>query len=436
MVTEKINDFVDVWAQTIGLNNKDVIAIVKNDIIGRYNLYVKMYPTISINDDPCLAYIIKPINGKYNLEDFLLNRLMLGLRSVDIISSLEGNSADYSCYHKTLSGDFKTMSKKIDEKSLRHPKLKQMKSRIIIKTLEHELGHCLKTKFSDGYKAPWGMGRKNDDIYHNLISNLIHYKNGKYASQIKKVSELSDKEENTDNIKTGIKDSEKRYGYHTDFTYLDEVLNEAEALVLTKSDNIEQETHPLIDSTGRISSTGNKVKIYNYMSGYRSFTNYGFMLKILIGRKDMFFAEYISSEQIFQKFENEYSDIIKEFCIIDSKHYSAIEYLFILFGYLLRTRKFNEDIILELDHFFAKCYSKKINNIINENNGQLDKNKCNAILNQIEYIRTKLTTNDDIQKRNLLPHIVILNQLEQKIRSLNINISLGSREISNSGYSR
>ena len=36
-------------------------------------MYEQTFPTISTKDDSCNAYIIKPVNGQYSFEDFLLN---------------------------------------------------------------------------------------------------------------------------------------------------------------------------------------------------------------------------------------------------------------------------------------------------------------------------------------------------------------------------
>ena len=83
MNKEKISDFVDVWAETVGLKETRYINVIKNDILKRCAMYEKEISTISTKDDSCDSYIIKPVNESYSLEDFFLNRLMLGLRKID-----------------------------------------------------------------------------------------------------------------------------------------------------------------------------------------------------------------------------------------------------------------------------------------------------------------------------------------------------------------
>ena len=66
MNKEKINDFVNVWAQAVGLTekgDKKYVDLIKSDIAKRCAMYEKDFPTISIRDDNCAAYIIKPVNN-------------------------------------------------------------------------------------------------------------------------------------------------------------------------------------------------------------------------------------------------------------------------------------------------------------------------------------------------------------------------------------
>ena len=233
MNKEKINDFITVWAQTIGLTNSKCIDVIREDIIKRCAIYEDVMPSVSTDEDKCQAYIIKPIDGKYSLEDFFLNRLMLGLREMDISGAGEGNNADYNADKKVFSIDIKGMSSRFDDKVKRHKGLEGKKNKIITKTIEHEIGHCLKTTFTDGCKESGENAEKFEDIYRRLINNLATYKDGKYAAQIKKVSELNFSEKSK-KIKTGIKEMavKKRYA---DTTPIDELLNETEALYLTDS---------------------------------------------------------------------------------------------------------------------------------------------------------------------------------------------------------
>ena len=138
----RINDVVDVWAYSIRLKDPYIINIIKDDIIKRCQIYKKTIPFVSVSQDPCQAYIIKPVNGKYELEDFFLNRLMLGVRRIFIDGSFEDMNADYNTLDKDISINIARMKKSFDDESTRHPGLVGKRDKIILKTIEHEIGHC------------------------------------------------------------------------------------------------------------------------------------------------------------------------------------------------------------------------------------------------------------------------------------------------------
>lgn len=102
-------------------------------------MYEQAIPTISTKDDSCNAYIIKPVNGQYSFEDFLLNRLMLGLRDVSFICALEGNDGEYTAADKTLNVNTGAIDllQEIKPKGIQDYKEKMFQ--IVQKTIEHEL---------------------------------------------------------------------------------------------------------------------------------------------------------------------------------------------------------------------------------------------------------------------------------------------------------
>jgi len=418
MNKEKINDLVNVWANAVGLTETRYINVIKSDIAKRCSMYEKEIPSISIKDDNCAAYIIKPVDGKYSIEDFLLNRLMLGLREVDFSDALEGNGGDYTARDKSLNINVGLLDSKINEKSARHTGLKGKNIQIIKKTIEHELGHCFKSSFTDGYKAPLGRGREQDDIYEKMISDLLSYKNGKYANQIKTVQELNHQGE-SDVVKTGVNDAKVNYQLDYRIKWIDELLNETEALELTNSNEV-HEKWVLQDENGRDSSSGNYVDVYNYISGYSTFTGYGSILKSLLGKEDSFYAEYISSADIFNKFDEEYADMVQDVWGLNPKQVPPMRCIFLDFNDLVNGKFFNEKIMLKLDEFFAKCYEKKVNTIINQNNGILSQEFKDLTLKEIQTFKERLTTNDDPQKREALVHNVIFNNIKTRMTQLEI----------------
>lgn len=424
MNKEKINDFVNVWAEVVGLTgeeNKKYRNFIKTDIARRCAMYEQTIPTISTKDDSCNAYIIKPVNEQYSFEDFLLNRLMLGLRDVSFIGALEGNGGEYIAADKNLNVNTSTLDSLARDKAKRHTGLQGKNVQIVQKTIEHELGHCYKSLFNDGFKAPLGNGREQDEMYKKLIDALSKFENGKYASQIKSLKDF-DLQEYSSVIKTGVSDSKVTYDYDARFGWIDELLNETEALELTNSNDVHA-IWPLQDENGRDSSSGNYVNVYNYLSGYRSFTGYGSILKSLLGKENTFRAEYISSVDIFKQFDQEYADIVKDVWGLDPQKYPPMKCIFMDFDDLLNNKPFDENIMLKLDEFFAKCYERKVEKVMAQGNGNLSPELRESTLREIETFQSRLTTNDDPNKRGALEHNVIFSNLRTKINELSIQNS-------------
>lgn len=424
MNKSKINDFINVWAEVVGLTgeeNKKYRNFIKTDIARRCAMYEQAIPTISTKDDSCNAYIIKPVNGQYSFEDFLLNRLMIGLRDVSFIGALEGNGGEYIAADKTLNVNTGTIDSLARDKAKSHTGLQGKNVQIVQKTIEHELGHCYKSLFNNGFKAPLGNGREQDEMYKKLIAALSKFENGKYASQIKSLEDF-DLEEYSSVIKTGVSDSKVTYDYDARFGWIDELLNETEALELTNSNDI-HDTWPLQDENGRDSVSGNYVNVYNYLSGYRSFTGYGPILKSLLGKENTFRAEYISSVDVFKQFDREYADIVQDVWGLDPKKYPPMKCIFMDFDDLLNNKPFDENIMLKLDEFFAKCYERKVEKVMAQGNGNLSPDLREQTLREIETFQARLTTNDDPNKRDALSHNVIFNNLKTRINELSIQNS-------------
>lgn len=424
MNKSKINDFINVWAEVVGLTgeeNKKYRNFIKTDIARRCAMYEQAIPTISTKDDSCNAYIIKPVNGQYSFEDFLLNRLMIGLRDVSFIGALEGNGGEYIAADKTLNVNTGTIDSLARDKAKSHTGLQGKNVQIVQKTIEHELGHCYKSLFNNGFKAPLGNGREQDEMYKKLIAALSKFENGKYASQIKSLEDF-DLEEYSSVIKTGVSDSKVTYDYDARFGWIDELLNETEALELTNSNDI-HDTWPLQDENGRDSVSANYVNVYNYLSGYRSFTGYGPILKSLLGKENTFRAEYISSVDVFKQFDHEYADIVQDVWGLDPKKYPPMKCIFMDFDDLLNNKPFDENIMLKLDEFFAKCYERKVEKVMAQGNGNLSPDLREQTLREIETFQARLTTNDDPNKRDALSHNVIFNNLKTRINELSIQNS-------------
>lgn len=410
MNKERINDFIDVWADSINLKDKQYIDLVKEDIIKRCRMYEKVCPEVTVDEDKCNQYIIKPVNGKYSLDDFLLNRLLNGIREFDCRGSSEDdNWADYNWYKRKLSADINLITTEVEKVQNKYNILVGKQKDIANKTIDHEIGHCLKTTFDNGYNAHIAP---LNERYTILINNLQSYKNGTYKDSINNVQDI--KNQHYSNMtKIGIK---KKGHYTYNLEAMDETLNEVEALGL--NNNEIEDIWPLSDNEGKSTNSGNYVNIYNLMSAYKHSTGYGKILKSLLGEKESFIAEYINPEKVFLEFDKEYAEIANKTFNLDGKNITASISISNEFKKLNDMRSYNEDIMLKLDEFFAKCYEKKINKLLENNNDQLTQEQKDSILCEINEFSQRMTFNKDEKKNNSLKHNIIFNNIKSRVNQL------------------
>lgn len=419
MNRERISDFVEVWAQTLALTEKQYVDIIKSDIIKRCEMYEKEFPTISVKDDSCKQYLIKPVNNQYSLEDFFLNRLMIGIREIDFHGAIQGHSGEYISQDKALDIDVNIINKYVNDIATRHSGLKGKNSQIIEKTIEHELGHCFKTLFNDGFKVEFGnVHKEHTKTYRVLLENLSRYDNGKYANQLKSINEIENDEESK-SIKTGLHNSRPSDRYDFRMEFVDELLNETEALELTNSNSVHEKCS-LLNDNGRKSLSGNYINVYNYLSGYATFTGYGPILKTLLGKEDTFRAEYILGDEIIRQFDKDYADIVKEVWGLNPEETPAMQCISQDLFTLFKTSPFNENTMLQLDEFFAKCYEKKIEKSIEQCNGLISPEFIEKTKQEIALFQSKLTTNDDQKKRDALAHNEVFKNIIDRINELSI----------------
>lgn len=431
MAVEKINDFLNCYFDTMELSDEQIKTYIRNGIINRYNTYKDVFPTIPIDDDTYQNYAIKSSDGYYNLENFLLNRLFQSLRNVFIKDNENADSSAYSSKNRTIYFSETAIKTNIFNKLQNWPnELKEKYANIILKTVfDHELGHALKTKFSNGYKTrsdnnqiileelfkalEKNVGKEkateiisssnistlksSDDLYKDLLNNLSTIQNGKYSSSILTPTELI--EEYSTEIGSGIK---KR----TDIieqTLLDEILQETESM-----NNVGLYEVPLLKKP--IGNIGNYINSFHPFSGYSPILGYGKILTTLFGIKDTFQATYLNPHPVFDEFNILYDDLSKD---IFNNPLSPIANINETLTKIMTEK--NEQDYLKLDLFFASCYERKIEKQLLENK-KLNKEKT---LQEIESIQNHLTRNDDEDTNNSLPHNQILNTIKTQVPTFN-----------------
>lgn len=432
MPSEKINDFLNCYFDILGIDDETTMTCIKNGIVKRYNKYKDYFPMISVNDDNFKNYIIKSDNGYYQLEDFLLNRLFQSLRYISIKSDENAKSCEYNEKTRTIY---------ISENAIRKvtlPKIsnwpdegKESFLKILMFTVfDHELGHALKSQFYGGYKVRSDNSKRlldtllaalkdtigedkakeifssidlseyisADDIYKKFISNLTKISNGKYSAMILPVDELID--DYSYSIGSGI--DKQNSIFERNLTLIDELLQETESM-----DNIN--CYGIPQSKMQLGNNGNYINIFYRISGYRFMLGYGMILTSLLGIRDTFQATYLKPDSVLEKFNKQYQGIAQEVFQNDLSPFTNI-------GNSLNKIKSvqNESDYLQLDLFFAKCYSQMVMQKLSEEEN-LD---VEPLLDEIRAFQLRLTTNDDESVKNNLPHNVVFDDLKSQLLQL------------------
>ena len=72
----KVQEFCQVYSKALNLDN-EIESIITELMINIISKYENKIPSIPASlDQSTSSYLIKPINGKYSIEDFFLNRLI------------------------------------------------------------------------------------------------------------------------------------------------------------------------------------------------------------------------------------------------------------------------------------------------------------------------------------------------------------------------
>ena len=87
----KVIDFMEIYRKYVNPDSDNeintIVDYVFDTIIKVYFEYKDIVPFISVNDDNYEYYIIKPIDGKYTLLDYLINTIIQNLDSIELIDN-------------------------------------------------------------------------------------------------------------------------------------------------------------------------------------------------------------------------------------------------------------------------------------------------------------------------------------------------------------
>ena len=253
-----------------------------------YEYNKKAISSISCEDDTTDDYIFKDTNGEYSLDVFLINRLLKNIRSINCEEQQIFPNSHYDADFREIlfdSGRFETLNKaqirKIDY---------------------HEFLHALKTDFI----------------------NYQFFKSREYFELKEKIKRMYPDLVNDFNIKASLPEDSYEVKRHIGLRYcrnsgktdynskginnVDEILNEADSIILSNDQNA---------ATLRMKDSDRMLLVYNPESSNVSITNFGLLLKAMLNKKTVFIGQYLEPSFLIYCFNKLYTDIFRRNFNID-----------------------------------------------------------------------------------------------------------------------
>lgn len=345
MNIERINDYIDCWAKAVKVPDEYVV-VVKELLPKLINKYSNLYESIYVSQDNYDKYVIKPKDDKYSMEDFFLNRL---LRNVWHFGDDSHYKGDYTPDELCIS--FNTEKIKLQLAKVMNKDREDFKELDEIarkKVIMHEFEHALQTRFNLS-----ALDMRYRETYQKIINNIKEKKNGKYIDEINSYEELRDKNyfgTRETYISTGLHYSssekyKKTYRYMEGFDNLNEIFNETESLEMAGARR----------QTYRIYENMYYFEIRNLESSNYIITNYGELLKILIGEHNTFKSMYLDPSFAFETFNRAYQDVFEKYFHNDK---DAVGNIIEQLNIIKKEDKLENHLLLQ--KVLAECLLKKI----------------------------------------------------------------------------
>ena len=291
MNIEKLKFYVDSWynyleKENIELLEKEIGMPFKDFIIetlnNTYNDYKDVIKFIPLGKDNCSEYIIKPQNGRYSLEDFLINRLLRNISMIEFREQIIMSQSEYDYHFGLVSIDKARLQTQLEDVGQKR------------KIVAHELLHGLKTQFVDNnifrseeyFKLKERIKKQRAEEVNDFNYNIGHGQNG--------ICSHCGLTQNQSYLKLMNK-SDQLY----DTENLDEIFNELDAIRASK------DTY----KKAKQFNNGLCVIIKNPESSNAYITNYAYIMERLLDKETLFAGMYIEPQMMFDQINKLYTDI-------------------------------------------------------------------------------------------------------------------------------
>jgi len=406
MNIERINDYIDAYSRAINIT-PEVTSILKELIPNLVKKYSATITSIPVEQDGYDKYVIKPVDGKYSIEDFFLNRLFRNVWEV----YLKTNSVEKGGFepnYMEIGFNMPLIEKQlVGSINTEREDFKELDAIARKKVIMHEFEHALQTQYS---------GKALFDIrYKRIFEEIRKAKDGKYKDETNEYSESvfrNDYGTQETYTHSGLHYSGKNKDVQTyrevsGFDNLNEIFNETESLEMAGA-----RTQVKI-----VYKNNTYYRVKNVESSNSSITNYGVLLKALLGPKETFIGMYLNPNRMFAEFNKEYNTIFQEAFGNDK---SAWENVINQIESIKASDSLEDR--LKLDTVLAKCLELKVENAIKRGNtSPKTLSKMNEIIN-LFYNNT--ISSQDESRRKSLEHIQILYSIQERVNQLKQEVTL------------
>lgn len=322
---------------------------------------------------------------------------------VDNISN-DGHKGGYLHELQKITLSPSIISKQLDGLlSANIPNLETIKKTASKKVVMHEFEHALQSQCKRGGDIyPLVKGS-----YNRVIEEILKIGNGKYRSIIQTFDEIEKKpaQYNSKAIKHNGLIGESYPQGIIDNT--NEILNETEALEMTETKPLFRISYP--DETYFL--------VRNGESSNCNITNYGDLIKILVGKKIAFLGMYIEPERMFEAFNSQYEELFQE---TFGNEKTAWENLMGQINKIKETNAQEDHLVLET--LLAKCLNKKLENTLQT--GNITPKTLEKINDAINTFYNNTISSQDESRRKSLEHIQILDSIQERVNQLKQEVTL------------
>ena len=305
---EKLNDFKLMFKQLINLNNDqnidEVIEALFLNIEKYYLEFGDSIKSIPVRFEPYKFHILQPINSRYSLLDFLINRAFSNIYEIKYHNDIkENNNENICCYYqndKSLEFNFDKYIKDFEENNYEvNYSLKEFQLLIML----HETGHSLQELDVMNDKRIHEPVDTNLNLFQKVrfINNKLGYK---YPNLLREKSLIGvEARDISDSI---FKFVECTKGPFCDNSNLLEGLNQMFALLF--SGLYDDDKNFVLRDIDK--DEGYYIMAPDFKLEYSKFTRFYYYLRCLCSKESLFMTTFLAGDVVLKEFASQYGSII------------------------------------------------------------------------------------------------------------------------------